>query len=153
MVPPSFHTCSSSVINPVFKHLPPDTHCQIVLRVMQVSPALLSGLISRCRLCLPLTCSSVSAPVITSAFRPRPRVLPERFWCLSACFPGCLEISPGSLSPCSCSLPQTLPLNTGLIPSLSPAILLTVSSSIKNLTQYPLLLCCIWVLHKHVTPS
>uniref|UniRef100_A0AAQ4PE51 Chromo domain-containing protein n=1 Tax=Gasterosteus aculeatus aculeatus TaxID=481459 RepID=A0AAQ4PE51_GASAC len=137
----------------------PACHCQIVLRVMQVSPALYLGLISRFRPCLFPTRSSISAPVSTSAFCPRPRVLPDRL--------GFLLPAPWTARRfCSCAPdPQPAQRSHQLSPGISSPILRTELCSashcartpavrpclIKALTKHSVPLCCIWLRHTPVS--
>uniref|UniRef100_A0AAQ4Q1R1 Retrotransposon gag domain-containing protein n=1 Tax=Gasterosteus aculeatus aculeatus TaxID=481459 RepID=A0AAQ4Q1R1_GASAC len=106
---------------------------------MQVSPALYLGLISRFRPCLFPTRSSVSAPVSTSAFCPRPRVLPERL--------GFLLPAPWTARRfCPCA-PDPRPAQRSLC-ARTPAVR---PCSNKALTEHSVPLCCIWLRHTLVS--
>uniref|UniRef100_A0AAQ4R240 Chromo domain-containing protein n=1 Tax=Gasterosteus aculeatus aculeatus TaxID=481459 RepID=A0AAQ4R240_GASAC len=122
---------------------------------MQVSPALYLGLIFRFRPCLFPTRSSVSAPVSSSAFCPRQRVLPERL--------GFLLPTPWTARHfCSCAPdPRPAQRSHQLSPGISSPILRTElcsashcartpavrPCSIKALTKHSVPLCCIWLRH------
>ncbi|XP_077940507.1 uncharacterized protein LOC144384593 [Gasterosteus aculeatus] len=122
---------------------------------MQVSPALYLGLISRFRPCLFPTRSSVSAPVSTSAFCPRPRVLPERLgfllpapWTARSFCPCAPDPRPAQRSH-QLSLGISSPILRTALCSAShcartPAVR---PCSIKALTKHSVPLCCIWLCH------